>query len=330
MSALIVKGVNYDTGTAYQPGFDSRPDWSPATLRRDVHAIAHDLHCTAVTVFGDRIDRITAAAEQVLDAGLEVWVQPRCIDASPAAVLEQLGELAGRAEELRGRHPGRVTLSLGCELSIFMPGVVPGRTYVGRTRSVVRFWWVLFALYNRRLDTHLRAACATARERFAGPLTYGAGLWEAVDWTPFDLVGVNLYRTSANQARYRDEVRALHRHGKPVVITEFGCCAYPGAAAKGPTGDDVVDWNTAPPSIGGGHRRDERVQAEYLTELLDVFEAESVHGAFAFEFIEPSHPHFADPRHDIDMASFGLVAVPDGGGDWVPKAAFTVLAGRYA
>jgi hypothetical protein len=46
-------------------------------------------------------------------------------------------------------------------------------------------------------------------------------------------VGVDLYRDESNEATYAREVRALHRFGKPVVITEFGCCAYRGADKRG-------------------------------------------------------------------------------------------------
>jgi hypothetical protein len=108
-----------------------------------------------------------------------------------------------------------------------------------------------------------------------------------VDWTGFDLVGLNYYRTSFNDADYAKNLRDFQRHGKPIVIVEFGCCAFEGAAEMGPAGGTIVDWTANPPEIAGPYRRDDQVQADYLSQQLDVFEAKGVHGAYVFEFIEP-------------------------------------------
>ena len=56
---------------------------------------------------------------------------------------------------------------------------------------------------TRKLDALLAEAAAIARRNFHGPLTYAAAFWERVDWSRFDLVGVNLYRF----ARQRGDVR---------------------------------------------------------------------------------------------------------------------------
>jgi hypothetical protein len=54
-----------------------------------------------------------------------------------------------------------------------------------------------------------------------------------------------------------------------------------------------------------------------------------VHGCFVFTFVMPDFPHHPDPRHDLDMAGFGVVkALPDG--RWEPKQAFAEVARRYA
>ena len=111
------------------------------------------------------------------------------------------------------------------------------------------------------------------------------------------------------------------------MIVEFGCCAFEGATELGPAGGTIVDWTADPPALAGPYRRNEQVQAGYLSQQLDVFEAEGVHGAYVFEFIEPARPWSPDPRHDLDMSSFGVVkAVGDG---WEPKAAFHELSRRY-
>ena len=65
------------------------------------------------------------------------------------------------------------------------------------------------------------------------------------------------------------------------MITEFGCGAHAGADPTGPAGFLIVQWFRSTPRISPGHTRDEQVQASYLRELLEIYEAEDVHGAFA-------------------------------------------------
>jgi hypothetical protein len=142
-------------------------------------------------------------------------------------------------------------------------------------------------------------------------------------------VGVNHYRDSGNRARYLSELRAFQRHGKPVVITEFGCCTYENAAARGASGDGIVNWRAERPRIKGAPVRSEREQADYLADLLGLYSAENVYGAFVFEFAEPAYPHSPDPRCDLDMAAYGIVKVVSGDDRPHPKEAFTRLAGLY-
>ena len=189
-----------------------------------------------------------------------------------------------------------------------------------------------FDRLGRDLNAFLVDAVAAVRPAFGGSLTYSSGTWEAVDWEPFDLVGVDLYRDASNKATYRHDVRALHRHGKPVVITEFGCCCYVGADDRGGDGFNIVDWSGPEPVLTGNPVRDEQVQADYLDELLDVFEAEGVYGAFVWNFIEPDSPYSPDPRRDLDMAGFAVVRCDDdyaATGRWTPKAGYDTLARRY-
>jgi hypothetical protein len=189
---------------------------------------------------------------------------------------------------------------------------------------------------NRTLRQFLQWALTISRHHFAGAITYGSGSWESVAWADFDAVGVNSYRDARNRAGYAHGVARLQRHGKPVIITEFGCCTHKGADARGADGDDIADWDKPVPQIRPGHVRDEDVQANYLAESLEIYTANGVHGAFVFEFIETMYPHSPDPRYDLDMACFGIVKVhlPDiatgGGEQWEPKAAFHRLATLYA
>ncbi|RZQ62848.1 abortive infection protein [Amycolatopsis suaedae] len=330
--SLVLRGVNYDVGTRYLPGFVSRSAWNRRLVEHEIGVLADDLHCTAVLLYGSELDRFALPATAALDRGLSVWLQPRLVGATAAEQNAALAETATLAERLRTAHPGRVTVAVGCELSLFGTGIVPGGTLRRRTVALTTTWPLLLWWYNRRLNAYLARVCRTVRDRFGGEVSYAAGSWESVDWTPFDVVGVNLYRDRSNARNYAGTVRALRRHGKPVVITEFGCCAYVGAAAKGASGEHVVHWSPGGGTVKGSPRRDEDEQAGYLAELLAVFAAERVHGAFAFQFSEPFHPHSADPRHDLDLASYGVVKVLRESADtvdWEPKAAFHRLAELY-
>jgi hypothetical protein len=190
--------------------------------------------------------------------------------------------------------------------------------------------------FNRNLNRFLEKAIVELRRHFHGPITYASGAWETVDWELFDFVSVDWYRDAFNKKKFRSDLRKYFTFGKPVVITEFGCCTYEGAADKGAYGWDIVDWNHEPPQLKRIYIRSENVQAKYLAELLDVFIEELANGAFVFTFVMPKYTHSDDPRFDLDMASFALVKsyqnqkgstfvdVP-----WEPKLSFYALADYY-
>lgn len=318
------KGVNLDT---------DRELWRPEFVRREIEVIAQDLHCNALFLLGSDLDRLRESAAIAADNGLHVWLEPRQFDANAADTIEFVAAVARAAEELRADHPD-VSLSLGVELTIFLAGLLPGDDWSERGAALGR---VAPAVYNADLNGFLADALTTIRPIFGGQLTYSSGTWEEVDWTDFDVLGIDLYRDADNHATFVDDVRALHRHGKPVVITEFGCCSFQGAEDLGGSGFTVVDWTADPPVIPDHLVRDEQVQARYIDELLDIFEAEAVDGAFIYDFIEPDSPHRPDPRHDLDMAGFAVVTCYPTGtdlayerdGHFEPKAAFHTIARRF-
>ncbi|SOD64405.1 hypothetical protein SAMN06297387_116129 [Streptomyces zhaozhouensis] len=315
---LNVRGVSYLVGDA-----------SEDAVRRDLRDIARELRCTTVMLIGPDTARLVAVGRLALDAGLDVYLRPHSAELPRALLLARLDELARRAEELRVRHPGRVTLMVGGEFSHTVPGIVPGPWSFVRLRVVLRFRRLLRRRVERRLNDLLAAAAATARRRFHGPLTYAAAGWESPDWSPFDLVGVNLYRSAGNRDDYVPRLRELVRsHEKPLVITEFGCGAFTGADARGAGSFQIVNWYATTPSIRRAHPRDESVQARYLGELIALYAAEAVHGCFVFTYAMPDFPHRDDPATDLDRAGFGLVAVTETG-ERRPKAAFHEVARRY-
>ncbi|WP_128382575.1 glycoside hydrolase family 113 [Streptomyces cavernae] len=314
---LTVRGISYLVGEA-----------STDDVRRDMEVIARDLHCTTVMLIGDG-KRLIDAARTALQSGLGVYIRPNVPELPQPKLLEHLDAVAEAAEELRREHPDRVTLLVGSEFSHTAPGIVPGPRSFLRLKLILRFRRLLRRRIDRRLHRLLTIAVTTARRRFGGPVTYSAGGWEHVDWSLFDLVGVSLYRSRRNHTTYTDRLRSLVRdHDKPVVITEFGCGAFTGADQRGAGAFWIVNWFAVPPHIRGDHPRDEAVQARYLGELIDQYDAEGVHGCFVFTFATPDFPRHDDPRLDLDKAGFGVVAVT-GEGVCSPKEAFHEVARRY-
>ncbi|HVR76772.1 MAG TPA: hypothetical protein VMS99_00105 [Acidimicrobiia bacterium] len=326
-----MKGVNYDTGTEYRRGEISRVTWTEREVAYDMAAIRSDLHCSDVNVYGTDLGRLEEAGRLALREGLRVSIQPRSIDQDREQGLAFVEAGARVAERLRGQ--GEVTLNTGCEISLFTRGFLPGRTFLSRMRNLAWVWPFLPAV-NSRLNRHLVDVAAAAREHFGGPITYGAGTWESVDWSPFDLVGVNLYRDHWNEKSYVTDLRRLFKWAKPVLITEFGCAAFEGAERLGGGGWTIVDFDQDPPRLNAGHRRSEQTQARCIDDLLRIFVEEGVRGAYVFDFAQPYFPHAPDPAFDLDMAGYGLVKVLDAGSEgspsrWERKEAFEVVARAY-
>lgn len=187
----------------------------------------------------------------------------------------------------------------------------------------------------------LAKAVSVVRERFGGRVTYASVPLEGVDWAPFDIMSVDLYRSAEIADRFADGIRGLVAQGKPVAIIEFGSAGYRGAGDRGALGLEIVEYDTvtrAPVRLTGEYARDEAGQAAYLRELLEAFDAGGVDSTFVFTFALYDHPHRpdGDPRDDLDLASYGIVKVyedrlgatyPDLPRE--PKAAFAALADFY-
>ncbi|NUR85460.1 MAG: hypothetical protein HOY71_15360 [Nonomuraea sp.] len=307
------KGINYDTGFLNGPE-RSRKSFDPDVVAREMRVIADELHCTAVRVSGGDPGRIAVAAERAADAGLEVWFAPFPVDVRPEEAVALYADCAARAETLR-RAGAEVVLVTGCETSAFCHGFLPGDTYADRLRTMMTAdlaWWESLRDGMSRFDAFLAEAAAAARAGFGGPVTYASAPWEFVDWSPFDIVGVDAYRAAYNEDGFTEEVRAHLRHGKPVAVTEFGTCAYKGAAQLGGSAYLVPE----------GAVRDEGEQVRYFTELLDVFEAEGIDAAFWFTFAGYSR------TGEADLGSYGVVRMLDET-RWEPKEVFHAMAARY-
>jgi hypothetical protein len=325
-----LRGVNYDTGTEFVAGEISRPVWNADDLTRDLTTIKHDLYCNAVNVYGTDLDRLVEATRVAADQGLVVSVQPRSIDVDQDLAKQFIFEVAAAVNEI-ARDGSGILLNVGCEMTIFTPGLVPGRNFRARMRNM-SWAWAMSRRINRKLDALLGSIVSGARDVFDGPITYGAGTWEHVDWAPFDLAGMNLYRDRWNTKTYVQDLRALKSRGKPTLITEFGCATFEGAEKRGGGGWTIVDFDHDPRRIKGDYRRSEGTQAGHIAELLSLFREEKVAGTFVFDFVGAAFPHSPDPARDFDMASYGLVKVISAEGDsiqWERKEAFGTVAEIY-
>ncbi|WP_432512268.1 hypothetical protein [Kineococcus sp. SYSU DK001] len=311
---LTVRGVCYLVDGA-----------EPGDVDRDLTVISRELHCNAVMLISNDPQRLVSCARRALELGLAVYLRPDATDLRPATMLNRLAAAATAAEALRVEHPHRVVLLVGSEFSHTVSGIVPGPRSFIRLRLVVRHRRILRRWLHHRLNALLARSVAVAREHFRGPVTYAAAGWEEVDWAVFDHVGVSFYRSARNRDGYRERVRALARdHGRPLLITEFGCGAFVGANDRGAGSFHAVNWFSDPPRIDGDLPRDESVQASYLRELIGLYDAEGARGCFVFAYAMPGYPRSQDPAADLDKAGFALVVDVDG--VLVRKQAFQAVA----
>jgi hypothetical protein len=330
-------GITYDTGF-FNAGVSTHEPFDPEVVTREMRVIHDDLHCNAVRITGGNADRLEIAAIHAADASLEVWFSPFTCDLTTDELLGFLADCAERAERLR-RQGAKVVFVTGAELSLFTVGFLPGDTLKDRLDLLAAPHRLreLLPQVPTRINDFLSKAEARVRERFSGKISYASIPFEGVDWTLFDFISVDAYRSIAVADRYREGIRSLVAQGKPVAITEFGCTTFRGASDKSGSGGMIVEYeNNRPVRLNGDYIRDEAEQATHLRELLDIFNAEGVDTAFVCTFVCYHLPHRRDPRLDLDMASYGVVKVledrpghsyPDMA--WEPKAAFTALADYY-
>ncbi|MFJ6082519.1 abortive phage infection protein [Streptomyces sp. NPDC092369] len=323
------RGVVYTVGAGETPG----TAWSAARMRRDLRVIRDELHADTVDVTGDGVERLTKTAAEAAERGLHVWLQPTLGDVPERDILEHLAECGRFAERLR-KQGASVDLSVGCEFWLFVPGIVPGATVMDRVENMLNGTFDPMRM-QRGLDRFTAKAATVGRSVFHGRLSYAAAQDDQVDWRLFDVVGIDYYSYFRRPADYVRELRKYRRWGKPVAITEFGTCAYVGAPETAGMGWNVVDYEKG--QIKGHLVRSEHTQADYLVDLVRVFESMGLYAAMAFEFVTPDAPHRADdPLHDLDLASYSITKAikdrpddPRSGWHWEPKEAFHALARQY-
>jgi hypothetical protein len=338
-------GVSYDVGRVL--GINWRPTFDPSIVQGELTTIRDDLHCNTVRICGRDLDRLRVASRIALDLGLEVWLSPELWNKTPQATLDYLGRAARVAEALRAQTPGHLVLSVASEATLFTRGIVPGRTLMQRLAYLFREFDA--GKHVAPLRAFLDEAVSIARSGFTGPLTYASLIFEDVDWSLFDFVGVDHYRDARVKDRYVEMLKPLFATGKPVVITEFGMRTYRDADTSGALGFGVTDPRSLVlhrlPFLGrfirphlkkGDHIRDEAGQAREIVETLTILDAAGADGAFVCTFVEPLSTFDEDPHYDLDMSSLGLVKTLGRGTSttypgmpWEPKASFRAVAEFY-
>jgi len=336
------RGINYDVGTKRLSGGLTRENFLLDDVKFELNIITNTLHCNAVRISGQDIQRIVLASEIALQSGMTVWFSPALQYASQADTMYYLIRAAGAAEKLRLQY-GNLVFVAGCELSLFTEGFIKGDTGEKRMSSlfsplsILKNKIGLKRSYNKRLNRFLKRAVNILKEHFGGKIAYASGTWEKIEWENFDFVGIDHYRALYNKASYRDELRNYISKGKPLSIMEFGCCTYHGASDKGAMGWAIIDWTKAKPELKGKFSRDEKEQSDYIADLLQVFQTEGVFAAFVFTFMTGNYIYSDDPRFDLDLASYGIVKVISDRREgyekqvpWVPKLAFYRLGKIYS
>jgi len=350
------KGVCYDVGSYM--AFNWRPRFDGEEVRRELEIIKDDLHCNAVRISGVDLGRLSLATSHAQEKGLEVWFYPTLWDRAPADTLQYLTKAAKAAEVLRQKGRAEMVFVVGGELTLFMQGIVEGRTLQKRIANPSFMAKVKAGEHNKPLNEFLTKASRAVRSVFHGKVTYASLVWEQVDWETFDFVGVDHYRAAKIEDRYVQMLEPEFRHGKPVVITEFG---YP--TTHGGGGDGGLLLSSAGleeglinqmsqflhyklpligrfvrPRLNGEHVRDEGWQAKKLVETLDILDKAGADGAFVSGFLSQITPYSDEPKYDLDMASSSLVKYFEGGRrgstypdmPWEPKESFKAVADYYA
>lgn len=352
---MRLKGVCYDVGAVM--AFNWRPHFDVENVHRELEIIKTDLHCNAVRISGVSLDRLRTASEYALQQGLEVWLSPLMWDKSPKQTLAYITKAAKQAEFLRQNHGDKMVFCVGGESTLFMQGILPGKNFVARLKNPTFFSRVKAGEHNKPLNDFLTKANEKVRKVFHGKVTYASLVWEAVDWTIFDFVGVDHYRTERIKNQYIDMLKSAFAQGKPVVITEFGCSTtHAGVGSEGlldPAGlgvKSIIDFKSqflhqlplvgrfVRPHLAGVHVRDEQWQASQIVDTLAVLDSAGVDGTFISQFISQIDPYSDDPRYDLDMASSSLVKYYEGKRrgvtypdmPWEPKESFKAVAEYYA
>ncbi len=353
---MRLKGVCYDVGAVM--AFNWRPHFDMTIVRHELEIIKTDLHCNAVKITARDLQRLSETARAADELGLEVWFCPTLWDRSPESTLEYLEKAAAVAETIRSSGKGQMVFVTGGELTLFMRGIVEGSSFRKRLANPSLISKIKSGEHNKPLNEFLSKVNERVRSVYHGKTSYASLVWEQVNWDLFDFVGVDHYRASRIEDRYIQMLEPCFKHGKPVVITEFGYATTHGGIGDGGLLLSSAGLEQGPinetsrflhyrlpllgrfvkPHLNGAHVRDEAWQATKLVETLGLLDRAGLDGEFIMQFESQITPYSDDPRFDLDMASSSLVKYFEGGRQgstypdmpWEPKESFKAVAEYYA
>ena len=325
------KGINYDTGfEPYGPEHSSRKTFDSIVVGRELQIIAENLGCTHIRITGSEPTRIESAARLAISTGMDVWFSPFPCNLTTEDLISYLLTCAIRAEKVRQVSHNTIFV-VGCEISLFNSGFLPGNHLLERSQAFAGFGkWK--PPMNEKIKQFFEKAIPEVRKYFKGKITYAAGEWEEIDWSLFDIVSVDLYRAKHNQSYYEQQLKTYLTHNKPLAITEFGCCPLRGASELGGNATfTVLSFQENGVVVNEGWQYSEDEQINYLKELYSIFITSGVMFAFWFTFADYEKRYNNDAKQNLDMASYGIVQMLYYGGktfpgmQWEPRKVFWAL-----
>ncbi len=331
------RGVVYDVGLNFGPVL-SIETFDPVQVEYEIGAIRNSLKANAIRIEGELIDRLVSASRIAHRHGLTVFFNPWKWNADADELRPYYAEAAKEAEKLR-KEGIDIIFVAGCEYPIFQKGLLAGDTVEARLVSI----GALFAdgpeKAREKMDVMwgglsdiLQSFVDVIRPEFKGPVSYAALPFETIDWSMFDIVGIDHYRGAESAEAYVSKFNSYKAYNKPVICMEVGCCAYVGGAKAGGGGFMILE-GINPDGSGkfkGGvvPTRSEREQADYIETQVKLLANNDAEGVFIFVFAAPFYPH-GEGAKDLDLIAYSLVktypkddprskAMPP----WAPKESF--------
>lgn len=335
--AEMMRGVVYDCGLSFGGSTLSLDVFDERQVEYDMDVIAHILRCNTIRLEGEDIARLEKAALMAHKAGLRVFFNPWKHEATAQQTIEYVKEAARVAEGLRQEGVDIVFVT-ACEYTLFSKGAMPGETRDDRIQWLMSLGkspeTAMDSLQqvSMRLNGILRQLAEAIRQEYKGLLTYSSGTWEQVDWSLFDIIGIDYYRNGETREDYLQALDRYRPVGKPIVCMEVGCCAYEGASARGGFGFSVLQGVDADGNGiyegGVAPKRSEKEQADYVEEQVTLLHEAGLNGVFVYVFRFPVYPYRTEGC-DQDMTSYALVkSFPANDArsrqfpSWQPKEAF--------
>ncbi len=314
-----VKGINDEISINYFPDRPERANLTAKQLSTDFKLIK-EAGANAVRIHCSDSKQLIRATKVALDNSLYVWMSPRFINDNEKSTLKKLRIVAKDAEKLRKGFDEKLVFVVGNEFTLDTAGLLPQlpiKIHPWRADNCISFiFQIKSLLYNKqalgnvsiineaekylhsidvKLNSFLKQATSTVRDQFKGKVTYCAAMWENVDWRSFnfDYICSNEYISAKNQEICKNHLLELKKFGKPLIVSEFGCCTYEGAFEYG--GGAAGMYFRIKKKLK--YSQDEQVKA--IKESFRIFREVGVDGCFCYVLVKPFLVKF-------DINSFGI------------------------